>query len=216
MRISESIRLQLEKAGFHFLPEETSICYPLSPRHIENGAKYFSELTVPKGKTPFVMGISGKSNKCMYWPMARYEELLKRIVGKYNLFPIIIGAPSEKEKAESLLDKCRLGAFVCDLRAPDIIAFMKNALFYLGNDTGTMHLADSAGIPCITLFTNKDSYRSWFPEGEHHINIIHQQQCGECKKPICPYGDPAPCIGSITVDEVETAVVQMLKQINHV
>ena len=47
-----------------------------------------------------------------------------------------------------------------------------------------------------------------------HINIIHQQQCGECKMAICPYGDPAPCIGSITVDEVEAAVAQMLKQIN--
>ena len=201
----------MERSGMPFLPEENTIRYPLSPELIAKGFERFVKLSIPQGKIPFVMGISGKSHPCMYWPMERYHKLLKTIVPKYNLYPVVIGAPSERETANNLLKSCGSGAFISDLQATEEIAFMKHFQFYLGNDTGTMHLADSAGIPCITLFSNKDGYKYWFPEGEYHINIIHRQPCGECALGICPMGDPAPCIDSISVDEVESAIVSVLQ-----
>jgi ADP-heptose:LPS heptosyltransferase len=74
-----------------------------------------------------------------------------------------------------------------------------------------MHLADSAGIPCITLFSHRDYYKAWFPEGDCHINLIHTQSCGECHLQECKYGTPAKCIMEITIGEVENAVNSILK-----
>ncbi|MBE6406521.1 MAG: glycosyltransferase family 9 protein [Lentisphaerae bacterium] len=211
MRISEFIRKQMENSGMPFLPEEATIRYPLLQKHLDKGLARYSELSIPEKSTPFVMGISGQGQQCMYWPVDRYQELLKRIIPKHNLFPVIIGAPDEKDVAEKLLSSCGQGAFVSDLQATEVIAFMKHFRFYLGNDTGTMHMADSAGIPCITLFADRDGYKYWWPEGEYHINILHRQKCEECRLGICPLGNPAPCIDSITVEEVEKAVDSMLK-----
>lgn len=196
-----------------FLPEEATLRYPLTKKNLLTAENRFSTLDIPKDSIPFVMGISGNSHPSMLWPLDRYDELLKRIVTRHNLYPIITGAPSEKEPAEFLLNSCKRGAFVCDLDAPDLIAFMKHSRFYLGNDTGTMHMADSAGLPCITLFMNKDSYMSWFPEGIYHINIIHRQPCEDCRQRVCPKGTLAPCINAITVEEVESAIEDLLNRL---
>lgn len=209
-QISISLRRQLKNYGDPLKKEFDTLLYPVSRHNIDTAEKIFASIPIQAEDIPFVMGISGKSAESFYWPQERYLKLLSEIVAEYSLFPVIIGAPSEKEKADVFLRASGKGVFISDLRASDAIAVMQRCSFYLGNDTGTMHMADSAGIPCITLFSNKDQYRAWFPEGDHHKNIIHKQSCGECHKAQCPFGSPALCIAAITVEEVSAAVGEII------
>lgn len=53
----------------------------------------------------------------------------------------------------------KYGIFLFDTECPSLrrtIAFLRFCLCYTGNDTGSMHLAATAGIPCAAFFSAHD------------------------------------------------------------
>jgi ADP-heptose:LPS heptosyltransferase len=61
------------------------------------------------------------------------------------------------------------------LKPRESAAAMQRALFFLGHDSGPMHLADAAGIPCVGLFGNNNMPKWWHPMGQGH-HIIHNMR----------------------------------------
>lgn len=207
--LHKSLIKQYRKIGFDFADDDRNLKYPFSREHLQNAEKFFVDLALPQGKIPIALGVSAITANNFSWPLERYFELLIKVVPEYNLFPLFFGAPHEKGKIMPLINAVG-GRFISEYKATDAMAIMKHCRFYLGNDTGTMHMADSAGIPCITLFANRGYDYAWHPEGDYHINIIHRQHCGECCNTVCPYGIPAKCIDEISVAEVAAAVDKIM------
>ena len=94
----------------------------------------------------------------------------------------------------------------------ETVAFMENCRFYVGNDTGTLHMAVAAGLKCVGIYSAHTVPGAWNPYGEGHIVLRHDLPCAGCLAAVCPKGSPV-CIESITVDEVEAAVKRMLRQV---
>lgn len=208
--LHRSVIKQYEKFGFAFAENTKLLKYPFSNEHLYMAEKFYAELALPQDKIPIAVGVTAVTQANFSWPQERYIEVLKKIIPKYDFFPLFFGAPHEKENIMPLINELGTGRFVSEFKAVDAMAIMSSCRFYLGNDTGTMHMADCAGIPCITLFSNRDYYLAWSPEGEHHINLIHRQPCGECRNSVCPYGTPAKCIAEISIAEVENAVEKIM------
>ncbi|OGW02152.1 MAG: hypothetical protein A2Z59_03620 [Nitrospinae bacterium RIFCSPLOWO2_02_39_17] len=79
-------------------------------------------------------------------------------------------------------------------------------------DSGIMHIACGLGTPTVSLF-GPGIENKWAPKGKNHIIINKRLFCSPCTKfgytPSCPRD--AECMRLITVDEVEDAVLKLLK-----
>ncbi len=208
--LHKSIVKQYEKFGFKFEECAKKLQYPFSKKHLQIADVFFNKLSLAQEKTPIAVGITAVTQNNFSWSQERYIELLKTIISEYNLYPLFFCAPHERENIMPVLKAIGTGEIISDFKAVDVMAIMSKCRFYLGNDTGTMHMADCAGIPCVTIFCNRDYFMAWSPEGEHHINIIHRQPCGECHLKVCKYGFPARCISEISVAEVAAAVDKIM------
>ena len=60
------------------------------------------------------------------------------------------------------------------------IAALERCAFYLGNDTGTMHMAVAAGIPCVAVFSSRDFPGNWYPYGNGHVVFRTPIKCEGC------------------------------------
>ncbi len=93
------------------------------------------------------------------------------------------------------------------------IAAMEGCGFYLGNDTGTMHMAVSAGIPCVAIFSARDYPGLWYPYGHGHIVLRRTVHCEGCMLEVC-HKNGKNCLMSISVDEVLEACTKMIERIS--
>jgi len=88
---------------------------------------------------------------------------------------------------------------------------MKHASVYLGHDSGPIHLAAAAGVPCVGIYSARNPAGTWFPYGNRHRVILHDVPCAGCKLSECTVYAKR-CITSITVAEVLAAVEDLLQQ----
>ncbi len=87
------------------------------------------------------------------WPADRYAEVARRLLGR-GLTPVVLGGRAEAALAGAILAACP-GAvdLTCRTTIEDIAALAAGAAVVLGNDTGPVHLAASAGAPTVVLFS---------------------------------------------------------------
>ena len=83
-------------------------------------------------------------------------------------------------------------------------AFLQRCVAYLGNDTGTMHLAAMVGVPCVALFSARDFPGKWEPYGDRRIIIRKDIECARCMLEVC-LEKRNECLKRIDVEEVFSA-----------
>lgn len=89
-----------------------------------------------------------------------------------NINIIIVGAKWEKQNIEYIADKSRVKTqiFCPDGGLLELAALLSKSEYFIGIDSGTMHLAASLGIPCIALYGNTDPGQIGpQPAGKHII-----------------------------------------------
>jgi ADP-heptose:LPS heptosyltransferase len=162
--------------------------------------------------TPFIACNVGGKIEVKDWGRERWQTLLSRIAIRHSqLGFVIIGASDERERGDEL---CRhwIGPTLNlsgELTPRESAAVLEKAALFIGHDSGPMHLAAAVGVPCVAIFSARDKPGVWFPHGEGHKVLYHQTHCHGCRLTTCEkYG--AKCITSITVEEVQTALDELL------
>jgi ADP-heptose:LPS heptosyltransferase len=144
------------------------------------------------------------------WPIDRFAEVVNRLIEVYDVWPVVFGGPEDKASGEDLIAKWKRGWVAAgDLNISQSFAMMERCAFYLGNDTGTMHMAVAAGIPCVAIFSSQDLPGLWYPYGHGHIVFRTNIGCEGCMLQEC-IENKIKCILSIDVDSVYKATEQML------
>jgi len=77
----------------------------------------------------------------------------------------------------------------------------------LTNDTGTMHLAASLGVPVVALFGSTEPDLTG-PLGEAHQVLRHHVSCSPCFLRECPID--FRCMKAVTTEEATNAVLGKL------
>ena len=87
------------------------------------------------------------------WPVGRYAEVAQHLLGR-GLTPAVIGGGMEAPMARAILAACP-GAVDLTGRTSieDVAALASGAALVVGNDTGPVHVAASAGAPTLVLFS---------------------------------------------------------------
>src|SRR5207244_7647749 len=142
------------------------------------------------------------------WPIERFAEVGR---GLRERFPrgrlVVLGGAEDRELGNEL--RRRVGDdtinLAGDLSILESAEALRRCRLYIGNDTGTMHLAAAVGTPCVTIFSARDHPGRWEPHGAGHISLRHDLPCAGCLLLTCEKEQMA-CIRGITPDHVLDAV----------
>ena len=112
------------------------------------------------------------------WPIENYAELMDRLTCHKGLFPnagvAIFGGPGDRDEALPMIESVPEDRCIDLVGRTDLAqtyACLTRCCFYIGNDSGLMHMAAAAGIPTLGLFgpTNAKNYHPW----GHHTAVAH-------------------------------------------
>ncbi len=108
------------------------------------------------------------------WPVENYNLVMKSLLMKNDKIKfILVGSSNEKVKFYNKLTKDIDNDLIIDLFGCSLTltsAFMKNSNFFIGNDSGLMHLAISSQLRVIALFGPTDD-NVYGPYGRDNIII---------------------------------------------
>ncbi|NVN97583.1 glycosyltransferase family 9 protein [Candidatus Nomurabacteria bacterium] len=157
-------------------------------------------------------GVHNVPIKC--WPTDNFIELLSRIQTQTGLIPLLVGHESEK----CIIDEVEIGLVSKGLMASQwlgkngdlhlLAAIMLEARFYVGNDSGPMHIAAAIGIPTVGIFGG-GYWPRFLPVGSKCVGIACKLPCFGCDWR-CHLGE-APCVKAIQVEHVFDAIQAVLR-----
>ena len=144
------------------------------------------------------------------WPVECYLEVVQQLIEKFDIWPVIFGGIEDKSLAQFMVSKWQRGYIAAGLlTVREAIAALKKCVLYLGNDTGVIHMAATAGIKCVGIYSARDYPGNWEPYGNCHIILRKKMPCELCMLDICNDKN-MECIRSIKPEEVYQACTKFL------
>jgi len=172
---------------------------------------WLNDQFIPDNYTLIAVGLGSKMQSKL-WPTEQFHEVLSALVTVQNVWPIFYGGPEDKEQAEQLITALKVGSNACgSLSLRGSACSMQNCRFYLGNDTGTMHLAVAGGIPCVAIFSARDVPGKWYPYGQGHFVHRVPVECEGCMLYEC-YEQKRRCLTMITSEAVLESCWEILNR----
>jgi ADP-heptose:LPS heptosyltransferase len=175
-------------------------------------------MLIPSGAPVLALGPTANS-RLKQWPVDRFIELTRRLISSDGPFAgarvAVFGAAKERAMAQPLLDavpQTRLVDLVGHTDVLSAYACLTRCAFYIGNDSGLMHLAAAAGIPTLGLF-GPSPERLYAPWGKHTATIRGARSYEELWGEFRAFGGkPGNLMGDLAVDDVERAVLALLEK----
>ena len=163
------------------------------------------------GKPMIVCG-PGTKMQAKDWGQQNWKQLLAILSEKYPEFGLALVGAEEDAAMSDLAAQLWTGPKVnlCGKLTPrQTAAVFEHAHVFLGPDSGPMHLAAIAGVPCVIAFAARRSPGIWFPVGDQHQIVYHQTSCFDCRLETCVV-EARRCLTSISVAEMVAAVARAL------
>jgi hypothetical protein len=155
------------------------------------------------------VGIGGKQ-PVNRWPLDRYRELVRRLIEQFDVWPVVFGGPEDRGGADELLRCWQRGyAAAGRLSVRAGISALSRCSLFIGNDTGTIHMAAAAGVPCIGIYSARNYPGEWDPAGTGHCVLQSAAACGGCRFVECAENG-MKCLLAVTVDDVLRAAGERL------
>jgi ADP-heptose:LPS heptosyltransferase len=145
------------------------------------------------------------------WPEERYLETGARLIERHDICPIVFGGADDRAAGERLISGWRRGVNAAGkLPVREAASVLKSCQLYVGNDTGTMHLAAAMGTPCVVVMAALDWPGHWNPYGRGHVVLRRVVPCEGCLLQVCQH-QAMRCLTEISVDDVFNASQKILE-----
>lgn len=139
------------------------------------------------------------------WPTDRFTKMARVLQDKVGGTLFIFGGPQEMEATRNLVRTWGFAIPVAgSLSVRQGIALLKRCNLFIGNDSGTMHMAVSAGIRCVAIFSSRDKPKLWEPYGSGHVVLRKSVPCEGCMMNKCIIHSNK-CINSINIQDILNA-----------
>ena len=129
------------------------------------------------GKKMFIVSSVVPKVKTKDWGEENWSRLFGQLSENYpDLGMVMIGAQVDAEPSERIARQWK-GPFLnlCGvLNVRESAAVIQKALFFLGHDSGPMHLAASLRVSCVAVFCHPKKPDVWFPYGNGHRVLISE------------------------------------------
>ena len=133
------------------------------------------------------------------WPARRFGELATGL-SERGYEPVIVIGPGEERVADEICSAadCEFPIVGGETDIAGLAAVTAGLHVLVGNDSGPMQLATRLGTPVVAIFGPTDPSRTG--------------PLGHCQRVVCPPPSHSDCMRSISVAEVEAAVLDVVKQ----
>jgi ADP-heptose:LPS heptosyltransferase len=208
---SESNRLRAWIAGgaIGATPGPIDHRLPLAAAHRERAAARLAGMSSAR----LIAFAPGSKMPAKMWPLDRFAAVGRQLLARYPDVRLLVlgGGEQEHQAAETLTATWgSRSANLVGLGIWDTAAVLERCRLYIGNDTGTMHLAASVGTPCVAIFSARDNPGRWEPAGAGHVVLRRDVPCAGCVLADCVEHQNV-CLTSIPVEEVVAAAAARLQ-----
>ncbi len=162
-----------------------------------------------KGR-PYVVIHPGSLMATKRWDAARFAAVA-RVLRERRLAIALTCGPGEEGIVGQVAKGISNTTMMLGLNIPELAELVRGACLYLGNDSGPMHLAAAVGTPTVAIWGSSDA-RRWHPWRVEHRVVQNPFECNPCPGYRCLVADSPLCIESVTVDQVNEAVRELLQK----
>jgi ADP-heptose:LPS heptosyltransferase len=151
------------------------------------------------------------------WPAERFAVLIARLLAPTGPLPdgrlLLLGGPGDRRTADSIRREVPRHRVIDATGEVDLLvayAMLKRSRLFVGNDSGTMHLAAAAGVPTLGLFGPSDD-RVYGPWGAH-ARAIRSPRSFESYKLLDPeLNQSISHMSDLSTERVLKAAVELLE-----
>jgi len=175
--------------------------YLVQPREREAMERKF-------GTRPYVVIHPAAVMETKRWPAQRFAQIAKAMQDRQFTVVLTCG-PGEENMVGEVAREAPGTSIMLGLTIPELAELIRGAKLFIGNDSGPMHLAAAVGTPTIAVWGSSDS-RRWHPWEVEHRLVQNHFECNPCPGYRCLVAASPLCIESVTVEQVDTALEEML------
>jgi ADP-heptose:LPS heptosyltransferase len=160
-----------------------------------------------KGR-PYVVIHPGAIMATKRWDARQFGEVARGLAAR-GFTVVVTSGPGEESFASQVARELEGTVILLGLTIPELAELLRGARLYIGNDSGPMHLAAAVGTPTIAVWGSSDSLR-WRPWSVEHRVVQNPFECNPCPGYRCLVAASPLCIESVTVEQVNRAVEELL------
>lgn len=164
----------------------------------------------PAAGKPLVVCGPGTKMQAKDWGEENWRQLLAKLSEALPGHALALVGAREDESVSQRAASGWRGPVVnlCGRLTPrETAAAMCGAELFLGPDSGPMHLAAAAGVPCAIVFAARTRPGIWYPVGRANRIVYHEVDCAGCNLETC-IEQKKKCLTGTTVDEMLTAALE--------
>ena len=154
----------------------------------------------------------GTKVSAKHWGHDNWIKLCSRLSLKLDGWSIVfLGSADEHSESESCMNAWAKDSInLCGVSSPRVsAAILEQCRFFVGHDSGPMHLASCVGIPCVAIFAARSKPRQWFPRGNKNRILYHHTDCAGCGLDVC-IDQNKKCLTNISIQTVENAICEII------
>ena len=163
----------------------------------------------------FIAVHAGASFRGRQWQPERFALAIDAIARKTGLDVVLVGGPDERETAQRIVAETETNVLdlVGALSLETLLALLKQARMFLGNESGPMHMAASTGTPVVGLF-GLTRPAQWSAVGAPAISVQAPMPCACIAPELCRSPDPSKscCVWRLEVEPVVSAAMEILSR----
>ena len=182
----------------------------LSTLELQQALEWMHAQGAPSDR-PWIALAPGTNLPSKRWPLERFAEVGQHLMQEFDIWPVVMGGAEDVDDAQHLLNQWGRGTLAANrLSVRQSAAVLQHCSLYVGNDTGVMHLAASADVPCVAIFSARDLPGKWHPLGSGHTVMRSSVPCEGCMLVRCEEHERR-CLTLIGVQEVSQHAARILR-----
>jgi lipopolysaccharide heptosyltransferase II len=155
------------------------------------------------------------------WPAHSFQELTLGLLQHFDFRIVFIGAKADENYVSTVVEGCQSGNAIVNLAGAtslgELMAVIKRSRFFVGNDSGPLHLAAALGIPTVSFF-GPETPLLYGPQGDRHLVFYEDIYCSPClnvfNAKTAPCAGDNQCMKSITPEHVLQMIVEHFGKIS--
>jgi heptosyltransferase III len=161
-----------------------------------------------KSRSQTVLIQPGAGSPRKRWPLSGFREVAMQLAA-LRLSPEFVIGPAEQDLLPELVRRAAVIHRPYD--GVELLALLRSAAAYIGNDSGVSHLAAWAGLPSVVIFGPTDPMR-WRPQGSSVEIVQPPLDCRPCFETAVENCATADCLGRITPGNVMEAFQRVVRR----
>jgi heptosyltransferase-2 len=145
----------------------------------------------------------GAGTAAKRWPKGHWKTLIERFL-EDGWRIVIVGGPEDPPLSRVLTPSERIVDWSGRLSVTQTTALLERADLFIGADSGPAHLAASAGVTSVILFSGPNDPMQWRPWSKHALVLRKRVPCSPCHQKTCPLAEHL-CMAGLDPDRVHRA-----------